>query len=131
MNNNDEDINDMDVIFSYPSENAVKDGVLVSVEQWLPKTQYLDLFSYVTSNLLVKKGYAELKDNDLDVNRVNLLFLLSRAYKLIKDKTNNFHRENECDFFAGEIEFANGSVGKIFIGKNEHDTYTIMLPEDY
>ena len=113
---------DMEVVYSYTSEQAVEDGVLVDITKINPSWNK-GLFNYVTTNLL-SKGY--MKGDEINIP--NLLDLLNQALQIVKDKSKNF---KEFDtFFCGKIEFPNGEKEKIFIEMNETEKFTIMLPED-
>lgn len=112
-----------DKIFEYTSKQAEEDGILFDITQ-VNKEWKKGLFNYVTSNLL-SRGY--LKDDKIDIS--NILDLLNQALHIVKTKSKNFKEFDH--FFAGKIEFPNGSVEEIFICQNETGKFTIMLPEDY
>ncbi len=107
------------VISTYTSEQATKDGVLVSVAAINPKWGK-GAFSHITANLL-DRGYRE---EDGSPRLVNIVDLLNQALTICKG-TDADH------FYSGRIEFPDGARRKIFIAQNETGRFTIMLPGDY
>jgi hypothetical protein len=111
-----------DVIFSYTSEQAEEDGVLVDITKINPSWNK-GLFNYITTNLL-NRGYFR----DGEPNMPNLLDLLNQSLHIVKKKTNNFKKFDY--FFCGKIRLPNEKLQEIFIEQNETGKFTIMLPED-
>ncbi len=108
-----------EVISSYTSEQATKDGVLVSVAALNPDWGK-GAFSHITANLL-SRGYHEA---DGSMRLVNVVDLLNQALTICKG-TDADH------FYSGRIEFPDGQRRKVFICQNETGKFTIMLPSDY
>ena len=111
-------------VFVYTSDQAVEDGILFDVTAINPKWKE-GMFNYVTINLL-NNGY--LNKNDI-INIPNLVDLLVQAQEIVKKATNNYTAFDT--FFSGSIELPSGAQQEIFIGQNETEKFTIMLPEDY
>ena len=108
----------------YTSEDAVEDGILVDLATIDPKWEK-GLFRYVTTNLL-SRGYM----NGSAINVVNLVDLLNQALQIVKKRSHDFTDPMES-FYDGDIELPSGSQQSIFIEMNEHEKYTILLPEDH
>lgn len=53
-----------------------------------------------------------------------------QALQIVREVSNGF-KDKPASFYAGEIELPSGLPQKIYISMNEHQRYTIMLPEDY
>ena len=144
-----------DVIYTYTSQQAEKDGILFNLDQLLkPKISPNFFLNYLTSNLL-NKGYLndrckdEVKDGEQgknsrcvtcgtfqsctdnlsclkpSLNILNITDLIVQAAQIFKRKP------KDDNFISGTIELPNGQKQKIFIAQNETGRYTAMLPEDY
>jgi hypothetical protein len=120
-------------IYSYGSNEAVEDGILVDLGV-LGFTR--GLFTYVTSNLLGTLGYCEDDENmhpmaepNDAIKLVCLKDLLIQAHEIVRSKSKNFTKFDY--FFEGDVEIPSGERKKIFIAQNETGKFTIMLPEDY
>ena len=116
--------NDDDVISTYTSEQATEDGILLDIRTVNPEWER-GIFSHVTTNLLTSCGYF---NEDTTVNIPNLLDLLNQSVEIVRRKSDNFTKYDR--FFEGEIELPSGEQRLVFIGANELNKFTIMLPED-
>ena len=116
--------NDEDIISRYTSAQAEEDGILFNIIR-LNKAWEKGLFNYVTTNLLIKCGYM---GKEGQINIPNLLDLLNQCNQLVRRVSDNF--QNFDTFFEGQIELPSGKKQTVFIGINETEKFTIMLPED-
>lgn len=112
----------------YTSKEAVADGILV------------DLFSvrrsfvnFATSGLMAL-GY---KNSDGSINEPNVQDLIAQGLHILGDQKKGeslvdyYHRLSQVGFASGRIELPNGDKQDVFLAKNDNNTYTVMLPEDY
>jgi len=148
------------LIYKYTSDQAVEDGFLLDVRILSLKWKDgFGMISHVTTNLL-SQGYWEMtcshgieqKDagkselcrynfekycskvvgathcefkKEKHLRMCNMLDLLTQAQQIIT-------RRGILDtFYSGFIEFPDGMKRKVFIGANEFEKFTVMLPEDY
>jgi len=119
-NENNKDSVFGEVIYSYTSDEAENDGILVKLDEVLPEYSK-GAFSHITSNLL-SKGY---ESKITGVNILCLKDLLQQCARIVHKK----YSEEEY-FYTGMVETLNGDKIKVFIEKNETGRFTIMLPED-
>jgi hypothetical protein len=116
---------DAEIISSYSSRQAVADGVFFDVTELSkvsPSTAWKDgPFSYVTSNLCYSKGY--LKDGE-PPRVANFLDLFRTVQEHMRVK-------GPDHFYNVPVEFPDGTTGEVYASLNEHDKYTLMMPEDY
>lgn len=113
-----------ETIYKYTSDQAEADGVLFDITK-VNSDWEKGIFKFVTTNMLEKLKYVE---GD-KLNIPNLLDLLNQANQIVRKASNNFTREDH--FFEGYIETPDGDEQQIFMGLNEFNKFTIMLPEDY
>ena len=116
--------NNGDLIFSYTSDQATADGILLDVRKVNPEWER-GIFSHITTNLL-SLGYF---NADRTLNLPNLLDLLNQSLEIVKRESNQFQRVDR--FFSGSIELPSGDVQEVFICQNEIGKFTIMVPADY
>jgi hypothetical protein len=120
------------IISTYPSQQAVEDGILFDVTT--VSTQWKSgLLRYVTTNLLRKYGYmtkivVDGKDEE-EVNTLNLVDLLNQSITIIRTKSEGFTKPDW--YFKGEIETPSGTKQPVVITLNEEKKFTVMCPEDY
>ena len=106
-----------DVIFSYTSQQAAEDGILVKLSAL---GFNVEPFNYVTNNLL-SKGY--LGEDEPHLEAID--GLLNEAILIMA------HAGKGDWLYSGEIALPSGEMQKIFICQNETGKFTLMLPEDY
>lgn len=116
--------NDEDIVSRYTSAQAEEDGILFNITK-INKAWEKGLFNYVTTNLLARGGYM---DKEGQINIPNLLDLLNQCNQIIRRASDNFQKFDTL--YSGKIELPSGKRQEIFIGINEADKFTIMLPED-
>jgi hypothetical protein len=112
------------VISRYTNQQAENDGILFNIVS-VNAAWKRGIFSHVTNNLM-HEGYLE---ENGKVRIVNLLDLLNQCNEIVKKATNGF--KDFDSFFSGNIEMPSGQKQKVFIGLNDLNKFTIMLPEDY
>ena len=118
-------VDKMEVVYSYTSEEAEEDGVLVNLFK-INKKWRTGLLKYATTNLMITCGYMDGRK----INHPALCDLLNQIQDQIRRKTANFKKFDS--FFSCEgVEFPNGGIGTVFVGQNESGKFTLMLPEDY
>ena len=116
--------NDENIVFRYTSAQAEEDGILFDITR-LNKAWEKGLFNYVTTNLLSQCGYM---DKDGQINIPNILDLLNQCNQIVRRASDNFQKFETL--FEGQIELPSGEKQRVFIGINETEKFTIMLPED-
>lgn len=113
---------DWPVISTYTTEQAEKDGILVSTAGM--NADWADgPFSHITANLL-ELGYRE---ENGDVRVVNVIDLLNQAL-IICQRLSKVRKDH---LYTGQVELPSGKKQEIFMAQNETGHYTIMLPGDY
>lgn len=111
-------------IYSYSSEQAEEDGMLINVGKLRPEWKK-GLFNYITVGLM-EKGYFE---PDGKVRLVNVVDILNQANQIVRRKSEGFKKFDT--FFSGKIELPSGQQQEIFIEQNETGKFTILLPEEH
>lgn len=112
----------------YTSKQAIEDGILVDL--FPVRRSFVNL---ATTNLM-SKGYI---NEDGTINKPNIQDLINQGIHILGDQkkgeglTDYYHRLAQVGFASGKIELPNGEKQTVYLAKNENNTYTIMLPEDY
>lgn len=117
-------VDDIEIISSYTSEQAVEDGILLDILDINVEWES-GIFRYITTNL-IGHGYT---NEDESVNIPNVLDLLNQANNIVRNQSNGFKEPKESRY-KGRIESPDGKRIEIWIEMNEHGMYTIMLPKD-
>ena len=110
------------VIFSYSIQDAVRDGVLVRVEDLFNGSGY-SLLSHLTNNLLRKHYWL-----DGAPNKAGLLDLLQEATRKVHLA---LARDPEEWLVAFKIETPNCTKIKVWAERNEIGKFTLLLPEEH
>lgn len=123
-----------EVIFSYTTEDATRDGILFDVASINPEWRTRSLFSHITTNLLRTHDYLVGDGDERKIKLPNVLDLLNQALQSMKQQTANFTTEPQTCYVV-HIEAPSGEQIEIWIEMNEVEInaprYTILLPEDH